>query len=284
MPAKRIAIVLAQAASSFTALGDIGGAGRLSFLIEPIRCSNCKTENPAGKKFCGDCGVPLANLCSKCGADNPTGKRFCGECGTALGGPAAAAAAKTSDDAPVRVADKSAPENIEGERKTVTALFADIKGSTEMMEDLDPEAARAIVDPALNLMMDAAPRYDGYVVQSTGDGIFALFGAPVAHEDHPQRALYAALRMQEELRRYSAKVVADGGTPIQGRIGINTGEVVVRSIHTGAGHVEYTPIGHMTNLASRMQTAAPVGSSAVTASCAKATSSSSRSVRPRSKG
>ena len=133
-----------------------------------------------------------------------------------------------------------------------------------MMEDLDPEQARAIIDPALKLMMEAVHRYDGYVVQSTGDGIFALFGAPVAHEDHPQRALYAALRMQEELRRYSAKVVADGGTPIQGRIGINTGEVVVRSIHTGAGHVEYTPIGHMTNLASRMQAAAPVGSVAVT--------------------
>jgi class 3 adenylate cyclase len=102
-----------------------------------------------------------------------------------------------------------------------------------------------------------------HLVQSTGDGIFALFGAPVAHEDHPQRALYAALRLQEELKRYSAKVVADGSTPIQGRVGINTGEVVVRSIQTGAGQVEYTPIGHTTNLASRMQTAAPVGSIAL---------------------
>ena len=91
---------------------------------------------------------------------------------------------------------------VDGERKTVTALFADIKGSTELMEDLDPEEARAIIDPALKLMIDAVHRYDGYVVQSTGDGIFALFGAPVAHEDHPQRALYAALRMQEEMRRY----------------------------------------------------------------------------------
>jgi class 3 adenylate cyclase len=156
-----------------------------------------------------------------------------------------------------------ASTTIDGERKTVTALFADIKGSTELMEDFDPEAARAIIDPALTLMMDAVHRYDGYVVQSTGDGIFALFGAPVAHEDHPQRALYAALRTQEELKRYSAKVVADGSTPIQGRVGINTGEVVVRSIQTGAGHAEYTPIGHTINLASRMQTAAPVGSIAV---------------------
>ena len=123
---------------------------------------------------------------------------------------------------------------IEGERKTVTALFADIKGSTELEQDLDPEEARAIIDPAIELMIDAVRRYEGYVVQSTGDGIFALFGAPVAHEDHPQRALYAALRLQEEMRRYSAKVVADGGMPIEARVGVNTGEVVVRSITTGA--------------------------------------------------
>ena len=95
---------------------------------------------------------------------------------------------------------------LEGERKTVTALFADIKGSTELERDLDPEEARAIVDPALKLMIDAVHRYDGYVVQSTGDGIFALFGAPVAHEDHPQRALYAGLRMQDQLRAYSTQL------------------------------------------------------------------------------
>jgi class 3 adenylate cyclase len=131
------------------------------------------------------------------------------------------------------------------------------------MQDLDPEEARAIIDPALRIMIEATHRYDGYVVQSTGDGIFALFGAPVAHEDHPQRALYAALRMQEELRRYSAKVIADGGIPIEARVGVNTGEVVVRSITTGAGQAEYTPIGHTTNLASRMQAVAPTGSIAV---------------------
>ena len=174
-----------------------------------MRCSNCKTENPPGKKFCGDCGAALANLCPKCSAENPAGKRFCGECGTALGGSAAASTRK-SNDSPIRVADSPASENLDGERKTVTALFADIKGSTELEQDLDPEEARAIVDPALKLMIEAVRRYDGYVVQSTGDGIFALFGAPLAHEDHPQRALYAALRMQEELRRYSAKLRETG--------------------------------------------------------------------------
>ena len=154
-------------------------------------------------------------------------------------------------------ADASA--TADGERKTITALFADIKGSTELMRDLDPEEARAIVDPVLRLMMAAVHRYGGYVAQSTGDGIFALFGAPLAHEDHPQRALHAALAMQEELRRYADRLRAEGKIPVEARVGVNTGEVVVRTIETG-GHTEYTPVGHVTNLAARMQTAAPAGS------------------------
>jgi class 3 adenylate cyclase len=152
----------------------------------------------------------------------------------------------------------------EGERKTVTALFADIKGSMELMEDLDPEEARAIVDPALKLMIEAVRRYGGYVVQSTGDGIFALFGAPIAHEDHPQRALYAALRLQEEMRRYSGQLRQAGNPPVEARVGINTGDVVVRSIATGENHPEYTPIGHSISLTARMQALAPTGSIAVT--------------------
>jgi len=207
-----------------------------------MRCWNCKTENPAGKKFCGDCGAALANLCPQYGADNPAGKRFCGECGTALGAPAAAASAKKSNDSPIRVADTSAPENLEGERKTVTALFADIKGSTELMRDLDPEVARAIIDPALKLMIDAVQRYDGYVVQSTGDGIFALFGAPVAHEDHPQRALYAALAMQDSMKAYAARLRAEGKSPIELRVGAHTGEVVMRAVKTDENRTEYN--GH----------------------------------------
>jgi predicted ATPase/class 3 adenylate cyclase len=142
----------------------------------------------------------------------------------------------------------------------VTALFADIKGSMELMEDLDPEEARALVDPALKLMIDAVHRYGGYIVQSTGDGIFALFGAPTAHEDHPQRALYAALRMQEEMRRYSARLREAGNLPVEARVGVNTGDVVVRSIATAHNHPEYTPIGHSTSLAARMQALAPTGS------------------------
>ncbi len=227
-----------------------------------MRCSKCGTESTSGKKFCPECGTPLASRCAKCGADNGPTAKFCEDCGSPLG--TAAASPEKSNHSPIRVVDTPASEHLEGERKTVTALFADIKGSTELEQDLDPEEARAIVDPALKLMIEAVHRYDGYVVQSTGDGIFALFGAPVAHEDHPQRALYAALRMQEELRRYSDKLLADGRAPLEIRVGVNTGEVVVRSISTSGGHVEYTPIGHTTNLASRMQTVAPTGSIAIT--------------------
>jgi class 3 adenylate cyclase len=209
---------------------------------------------------CGDCGAPLANLCPKCRADNPAGKRFCGECGTALSASATVASANKSGDSPIRVADAPAPENVDGERKTVTPLFADIKGSMELMEDLDPEEARAIVDPALKLMMDAVHRYEGYVAQSTGDGIFALFGAPVAHEDHPQRAIYAALRMQNEMRRFAERLRAEKGINLEVRVGANSGEVVVRTIDTGGSHAEYTPIGHSISLAARLQTLASPGS------------------------
>ena len=148
----------------------------------------------------------------------------------------------------------------DGERKTITALFADLKGSTALIEGLDPEEARAIIDPALQLMMDAVHRYDGYVAQALGDGIFALFGAPIAHEDHPQRALYAALRMQDEMRSYSDQVRLQQGVPLSMRVGVNTGEVVVRSIRKDDLHTDYVPVGHSTNLAARMEQIATPGS------------------------
>ena len=194
----------------------------------------------------------------------PGQRQFCQDCGTSFG--EAAEPKKTIGDGTtgIRISSRPTPAEIpEGERKTVTALFADIKGSMELIEDLDPEEARRLVDPALKLMMDAVHRYEGYVAQSTGDGIFALFGAPIAHEDHPQRALYAALRMQEEVKRYAEKLRAEKGVNLQVRVGVNTGEVVVRSIKTDDAHTEYTPIGHSTSLASRLQTLANPGSIAI---------------------
>ncbi|MBV8771721.1 MAG: adenylate/guanylate cyclase domain-containing protein [Deltaproteobacteria bacterium] len=146
-----------------------------------------------------------------------------------------------------------------GERKNVTALFADIKGSTELLESLDPEEARTIVDPALKIMVEAVRQYGGYVVQTTGDGIFALFGVPAAYEDHPQRGLFAALKMQQDMREYARRLLDQGHPGIETRVGVNTGEVVVRTLETG-GRIEYTPIGYTANLASRLQTLAPAGS------------------------
>src|SRR5216684_2214424 len=221
-------------------------------------CNACGFDNPQGMRFCGQCAAPMPQRCPKCGTENPVGFRFCGGCAAPLAEPAAE---RTISEREPALSAQAIPEQAgfdvsDGERKTVTALFADIKGSTELMRDLDPEEARAIVDPALKLMIDAAHRYDGYVVQSTGDGIFALFGAPVAHEDHPQRALHAAMAMRDALRRSGEELKKQGRSEVEVRIGINTGEVVLRLIHTG-GHTEYTPVGHAANLAARMQTAAP---------------------------
>jgi class 3 adenylate cyclase/predicted ATPase len=147
----------------------------------------------------------------------------------------------------------------DGERKTITVLFADIQDSMDLLESLDPEDARRLVDPALELMVEVIRRFDGRVVQSTGDGIFALFGAPISREDHPQRAIYSALELQERIRCYSDSLRTTGRLPMFVRVGINTGEVVVRSVRTDDARVEYLPIGHPTSLASRLQTLAKPG-------------------------
>src|SRR6266852_9086942 len=159
-----------------------GNLPRQGDLRANMRCSQCGFDNPDGMKFCGQCTAALALVCPNCRFENPTGFKFCGQCTTLLV-PGSPMPDLPMSSTTVRATD--GPQPLEGERKSVTALFADIKGSTELMRDLDPEVARTIVDPALKLMIDAVHRYDGYVVQSTGDGIFALFGAPVAHEDHP---------------------------------------------------------------------------------------------------
>jgi class 3 adenylate cyclase len=230
-----------------------------------MRCAKCGVENRERRKFCAQCGAAMAASCARCGASNEPGEKFCGDCGAPLTVSSSQALSTATAGTAIRVAaeEPGASSPVEGERKTVTALFADIKGSMELMEDLDPEEARAIVDPALKLMIDTVQRYDGYLVQSTGDGIFALFGAPVAHEDHPQRSLYAALRMQEAMRRYGERLRADKGLNLQVRIGVNIGEVVVRSIQTGAKQTEYSPIGHSTSLAARLQTLATPGSTVI---------------------
>src|SRR5713226_4500209 len=191
--------------------------------IRGMRCPSCSSENPQGTKFCIDCTAPLGNRCPKCGFENISRARFCGQCAAALTEPTNPSR-NSAPSAPFEQPSADVNLTSDGERKTITALFADIKGSMELMEDLDPEEARHIIDPALKLMMEAVHRYEGYVAQSLGDGILALFGAPIAHEDPAQRALYAALRMQEESRRFAEKLRLEKGTNVKIRVGINTGE------------------------------------------------------------
>ena len=175
-----------------------------------MRCTKCGIDNAAGARFCNQCATPLSRACPKCAHLNAPDAKFCAACAAPLTSDVSKASVRTSSTPSIRVAsEQTDPDVADGERKTVTSLFADIKGSTELEQDLDPEEARAIIDPALKLMIEAARHYDGYIVQSTGDGIFALFGAPLAHEDYPQRALYSALRMQEDVKRYAEKLRAE---------------------------------------------------------------------------
>ncbi len=213
-------------------------------------CSNCDSDNREGRKFCASCGAPLGTACPKCGVSNLPSDQFCGDCGAALGKFTTAAPAQQSEASSKRVAEAPVDEDLDGERKIVTVLFADLKGSTALMEALDPEAAHAIVAPLLRIMAETVQRYEGYVARTTGDGIFVLFGAPVAYEDHPQRALYAALEMQQKLRAHGKRRAAQGSQALEARVGVYTGEVVAYATAI-SGKVEYRLIGHTANLAAR---------------------------------
>jgi class 3 adenylate cyclase/predicted ATPase len=239
---------------------------------EDMHCPQCQYPNKDTAKFCEECGAKLVEVCPQCGHQASPAAKFCAECGAALTGktknqPLIPNPQSPAAYTPRHLAEREALEARgapDGERKTITALFADLKGSTALMADLDPEEARRLIDPALQLMMDAVHRYEGYVAQSLGDGVFALFGAPIAHEDHPQRALYAALRMQEEMRQYADRVRLKHGASLVLRVGINTGAVVVRSIRKDDLHTDYVPVGHTINLAARMEQMATPGSILIT--------------------
>ncbi len=231
-----------------------------------MRCPQCGHENAAGMKFCGECGGRLASRCLACGAANPPANKFCGECGASLA-QAAATSKFTSPQAytPKHLAEKilTSKTALEGERKQVTVLFADLKGSMELLADRDPEEARKLLDPVLERMMEAVHHYEGTVNQVMGDGIMALFGAPVAHEDHAVRACYAALRMQRRVTLYADELQRAGGTPVHIRVGLNSGEVVVRAIGSDL-HMDYTAVGQTTHLAARMEQMAKPGSALLT--------------------
>src|SRR6266850_3925266 len=239
-----------------------------------MECPQCRRANPPETKFCGECGTRLQSLCSACQAVNPSTNKFCSECGqrlaTAAAAPAPAAAAApiapparfASPEAytPKHLAEKilTSKSAIEGERKIVTVMFADVSGFTAMSEKLDPEDVHAIMDRAFDAILGAVHRYEGTVNQFLGDGVMALFGAPIAHEDHAQRALSAALAIQEGLKPLAEDVKRAHGIEFQMRMGINTGPVVVGAI----GHdlrMDYTAVGDTTNLASRLLNVAKPG-------------------------
>jgi class 3 adenylate cyclase len=233
-----------------------------------VPCGRCARDNPAGARFCNGCGAPLETACPACRHANPPDSRFCNACGAALaaGAPAAARFASPAAYTPGHLAQKilSSGPALPGERKQVTVLFADMKGSMELLADRDPEEARRLLDPVLERMMAAVHRYEGTVNQVMGDGIMALFGAPVAHEDHAARACYAALDMQREIRRYADEARRAHGIEVQVRVGLNSGEVVVRAIGSDL-RMDYSAVGQTTHLAARMEQLAPPSTIRLTA-------------------
>jgi class 3 adenylate cyclase/tetratricopeptide (TPR) repeat protein len=245
-----------------------------------MRCAACGHDNPERAKFCLECGVRFAATCAQCGTELPTGAKFCLECGTRVGVAAHAAAAPDRAAAPPAAPERAGqpasytPKHLaqkilntrsalEGERRQVTVLFADMAGFTALAERMDPEEVHRIMDRCFELITAEVHRFEGTVNQYTGDGVMALFGAPIAHEDAPRRAGHAALGIQRALRDLSDELERAGGPALRMRIGLNTGPVVVGRIGDDL-RMDYTAVGDTTNLAARMQQAARPGSVVVT--------------------
>jgi adenylate cyclase len=224
-----------------------------------MQCSQCQTENLSDSRFCTQCGARLDPACPSCGTTNPPTGRFCRQCGTALNGPARAVPSPASYT-PRHLAEKilTSRSALQGERKQVTVLFADVKGSMDLAEQVDPEAWHGILDRFFSILADGVHRFEGTVNQFTGDGIMALFGAPIAHEDHARRACFAALHLTDSLARYAAQLRRRQGLNFSVRMGINSGEVVVGAIGDDL-RLDYTAQGHTVGLAQRMEQLAEPG-------------------------
>jgi class 3 adenylate cyclase/tetratricopeptide (TPR) repeat protein len=237
-----------------------------------MKCHGCGHENASTQKFCGECGTRLEVVCAACQTANTPGQKFCGECGASLVASEPAGAAVTppprgaerfaSPDAytPKHLADKILTSRgaVEGERKIVTVMFADVSGFTSMSERLDPEDVHDIMDEAFDVILAAVHQYEGTINQFLGDGVMALFGAPIAHEDHAHRALSAALDVQKALVPLAEKVHGRHGIDFKMRMGINTGLVVVGAIGRDL-RMDYTAVGDTTNLAARLLALATPG-------------------------
>jgi class 3 adenylate cyclase len=232
-----------------------------------MKCPNCQLENPDDNRFCRECGEKLLSACPECGVEIFPGDKFCGKCGRNLKEPKEARSVDYSEPqsyTPKHLADKIliTRSSIEGERKLVTVFFADVANYTAISEKLDPEEVHQIMDGCFKILMDEIHKYEGTINQFTGDGVMALFGAPVAHEDHAQSACHAALAIQKALGKYGEGLRDDHGIDFKMRIGLNSGNVVVGSIGDDL-RMDYTAIGDTTNLASRMEGMAKPGQSMV---------------------
>src|SRR5918992_6022078 len=212
-----------------------------------VVCPSCGTENPERARFCMSCGTGLERRCPNCNAEVPAGARFCVECGVALETPAAAPVPDAPSEAPL-------PEPPPEERRQVTVLFADLSGYTAVAERMDPEAVKEMLDRSLHQLGEEVVRFGGRVDKYIGDNVMAVFGAPVAHEDDPERAVRAGLAMQEAMERLNEKHAPSSEVNFMLRVGINTGEVLAGRMGDG-----YTVIGDTVNVASRLQAAARPG-------------------------
>src|SRR5712692_2974156 len=225
-------------------------------------CPQCQHANPAGAWFCNACGTKLEVVCPACSQMNPPRSRFCNACGHNLAQPPAPAASVASPTSytPKHLADKilSSRSALEGERKQVTVLFADTASFVALARGLDPEVVHEVMDHCFGLISAEVHRFEGTINQYTGDGVMALFGAPIAHEDSPRRAVHAALGMQRAIQDFGREIQAQRGLRLQMRIGLNTGLVVVGKIGDDL-RMDYTAVGDTTNLAARLQQLAEPG-------------------------
>jgi class 3 adenylate cyclase/tetratricopeptide (TPR) repeat protein len=228
----------------------------------PVQCPACGHLSREGARFCANCAEPLRDQvpCPSCGASNLPGQNFCDRCGARLEERRPIPAPDPRSYTPDHLAEKirTAKANLEGERKQVTVLFADVKGSMELGEGMDPEAWRRIIERMFALMCEGVYRFEGTVNQFTGDGMVALFGAPIAHEDHAQRACHAALYLSDQLVRYAEQLKREEGLDFSVRMGLNSGEVVVGAIGEDL-QMDYTAIGHSVGLGQRMEQLAEPG-------------------------
>jgi class 3 adenylate cyclase len=239
---------------------------------QATHCTDCDYENPAGLTFCGNCGAHLVSCCPECNFANPPGLKFCGSCGAALrvsGVAPPRPALNPRSYTPKHLVEKilTSRSALEGERKQVTILFADVRGSTELASERDPEEWHGIMDRFFQILAEGVHRYEGTVNEYRGDGIMALFGAPIA-QDHAQRACYAALHLRDALRRYAAELRIGKGISFAVRMGLNSGEVVVGKIGDDL-RMDYTALGHAANLAARMEQIAAADSTYLSEHSAK---------------